>query len=713
MIRRAAAVALLVLGLTTAGPALAASAAPVVTVGPVAAKACATAPEPASPFAGLSGKFYGEPATASDADPFTNESVKIADVYGYAYRWVVYDNGCLPGADALPQAQTGIANLLLGGSAAVSAFTHGLFSMVVTPDFLAPLDGVLTTATGAIKGGFWDPWVTAVLILVAAGVLVAAMRSEVSSAVTTVGWALLVLVGATYVMSYPVSSARAVDELVQTTVATPAEAIGANETYGPPVPSNQGHESASRAQAALDDMFDTINRDVFYNAWLEGAVGSSDSAVARAHGPDLFRASHLSWSEAETVKNDPDAGQAIVQAKKELWVQTAAAVEREDAGAYQQLTGNNGRWDAAGTVALRVGVMMPFLAVAAVFIVVAYVVTRVFVPLAPAFGVLGLLYVAQDWVVGVLKQVGRFIVLGPAFFVAALANLLLDTAVLDSELVFGLQLVIVAAIPFVLFKLLRPGRAVAGSRAARRMARFGLGTLVNTVATRRAVREGVDDAQDKDRVASGEAPTLRREPSLYRYAYPKSSPVATGDTMEISAGGRRPRELPAAPPRELSEAPAVAGRGRYLDRGNEMSVAQPGERALPRRSRRELAAVGAGSEPGAAAPRTRDTFAPGSDENISIRARAADTSGLERGQDKAAAGARERPTIRPDDRDIDLAARVDKNVPRGEVLGHSTELPIGVVEATTRYDDEGHPVFEVWRPPSAARTNGDDPEEYR
>ena len=66
MIRRAATGLVLALGLTIAGPALAASAVPVATIGPVATKACAAAPEPTSPFAGLSGKLYGEPATASD-----------------------------------------------------------------------------------------------------------------------------------------------------------------------------------------------------------------------------------------------------------------------------------------------------------------------------------------------------------------------------------------------------------------------------------------------------------------------------------------------------------------------------------------------------------------------------------------------------------------------------------------------------------------------
>jgi hypothetical protein len=713
MIRRAAATVLLAFGLTVAGPALAATAAPAAALGPVAAKACATAPEPASPLVGLPGKFYGKPATAGDADPFSNPTVKITDVYGYSYRWANYDNGCVPGSDALPKAQTATANFLMSGGAAVSAFTHGLFSLVVTPDFMAPLDGVLTSATQAIKGGFWDPWVTAILILVAAGVLVAAMRAEVSTAVTTVGWALLVLVGATYVMSYPVSSARAVDELVQTTITTSARGIGAaNEVYGPPVPGNEGRESANAAQAALDDMFDTINRDLFYDAWLEGTLGASASAVARAYGPDLFRASHLSWSEAETVKNDPDAGRAIVEAKKKLWVRTAAAVEREDSAAYQQLTGNNGRWDAAGTVALRVALMMPFLAVAAVFIVVGYVATRVFVPLAPGFGVLGLLYVAQDWVIAVLKQVGRFIILGPAFFVAALANLLLDTAVLNSDLAFGLKLVIVGAIPFVLFKLLRPGRAVPGARATRRMARSGLGALLTAFTTRRAVRDGIEDADKKVEDESTDPTLLRREPKLYRYSNPKNGPVATGDTMELPAGRGRPRELGAGRrPNELPEAPVSGGRGQHVGRGNEVPVARTGDRGLSRRVRRELAAVGSGAGSSAVASRTRETFAP-ADEGAPTSTLPAGASGVERGRENPVTGLRNHPAIHPDDRDVDLAAPADKNVPRGEVLGHSSALPNGVVEATTTYDGEGNPVFEIWRPPTA-RAKGDDPEEYR
>lgn len=713
-------VVLLALGLAAVGPAVVGTVQPAAAAGSVVAKACADAPEPASPLAGLAGKFYGKPSTASDADPFTKSDVKIADVYGYSYRWVNFDNGCIPGSDALPAAQTAMGNFLMAGSAAVGAFTHGLFSLAVTPDFMAPLDDVLTTATAAIKGGFWDPWVTAILILVVAGILLAASRADAPHAVTTIRWALLVLVGATYVMSYPVASARAVDELVQTTIATSARGVGvANAAYGPPVPDNEGRESANEAQGALDDMFDTINRDLFYDAWLNGTLGASDTAIAHRYGPALFKASHLTWSEAETVRADPDASREIIEAKKDLWVQTAAAVEREDSAAYQQLTGNQGRWDAAGTVALRVALMLPFLAVAAVFIVVAYVATRVFVPLAPAFGVLGLLYVAQDWVVAVLKQVGRFVILGPAFFVAALANLLLATAVLDSDLAFGLKLVIVAGIPFVLFKLLRPGRAIPGSRAARRMARGGMGALVTALAAKNGAHAGAQAVRKNQDVDEGESINLRRDPAPYRYAYPKNAPVAMGE-LERGSDGR------GLPPGQLASrrlglpGATTTSRGQHVNtRDNGSRPAATGTRwhELPRRTRRELAAAGGvpstatGSLPGGNGPR------PGRDGRLSHTAQAFENYRRSRVPDverpRETPTTRNHPPVRPEEHDADLSRPVSKDVPHGEVIGHESELPRDVFEATTSYDDDGNPVFEIWRPPTTSRPTRDDGEENR
>jgi hypothetical protein len=231
----------LVAGPAVAAPAAGAARAPAAAVpaavsaaGPLAAKVCADAPEPTRPAAGLAGKFYPRPTTATSADPFENPGVPISDVYGYSYRWVNYDTGCRPGSDYGPGFGTTMGNIGLGGSSAVVAFTHGLLGLVVVPDWLSPLDGVLTGATQTVKSGIWSPWFLVVALLVAISLLWSAGRANVSHVVTSAGWALVALIATTYVMNYPVSSAQAVDGLIETTVTASASAVGGPPAGAPP-----------------------------------------------------------------------------------------------------------------------------------------------------------------------------------------------------------------------------------------------------------------------------------------------------------------------------------------------------------------------------------------------------------------------------------------------------------------------------------------------
>lgn len=487
------------LGVLVAGPVLAASAATPSTASSAAAtapvataplgtavKACAPAPAPNRPTAGLPGKLAPGHPEVSPGDPFVDADVAIADVYGYSYRWVNYDNGCVPGSAWGPGFVTGVGNLLLAGASATNALVHSTLGFVVEPTWLAPLDRTITEATETVRSGVWAPWITVALVVVAVTVLVAAARAEMSNAVTSAGWALLVLVATTYLMSYPISSARAVDGLIQETVSASARATSTGST----------DEVAEDPDRALTLQMDTIDRNSLYTAWLEGTLGASDSAVARDLGPDLFRASHLTWWEAETLDADPAAGQAIIEAKKTLWTDTAAKVEGADPLAYQQLTGNQGRWDAAATVTIMTAITMPFLLVAGIFVVIAYTVTRLFIPLAPALGVFGMLELARGWVIGVVGQLGRFLIMGPLYWVGALVNLALISSVFRSDLPFGLQAVIALALPIILFKLFRPKSSVPGAGLLRRMGRLA----ASTAATKGAVRAGVDDALVPDGV---------------------------------------------------------------------------------------------------------------------------------------------------------------------------------------------------------------------
>lgn len=666
-------VLVLALGALLGGPALAASAtASPATAGPTvsAIKACAPAPAPNRPSAGLPGKFSPPPAETSPGDPFSDPGVAISDVYGYSYRWVNYDNGCVPGASWGPGFVTGIGNLLLAGASATNALVHSTLGFVVNPTWLEPLDQTITQATESVRTGVWTPWITVALVLVAATVLAAAARAEVSNAVTSAGWALLVLVATTYVMSYPLSSARAVDGLIQQTVTASAQATTT--------------ETVDDAADALTRQMDTINRNSLYSAWLEGTLGSSDSTVAREYGADLFRASHLTWEEEGTLDADPTAGQALIEEKKTLWSETAAKVESSDPLAYQQLTGNQGRWDAAATIAIMTAITMPFLLVAGVFVVIAYTVTRLFVPLAPALGVFGMLELGRGWVIGVVAELGRFLILGPLYWIGALLNLALISAVFRSDVPFALQAVIALALPLMLFKLLRPKSSVPGSKLARRLGRLA----VRTAATKGAVKAGIDDAISPERKVepSGAGPVAHgsltgddgssvRQPAPTAGSSPALIGAATGSRAVV---GSRPEPFEwAGQPRSGRNAEFAMGGGAAARRaGAGTVVAGPGVRAIElerAESWREHPALTAG-DGSDRLPRqlTRD-------DRSSPPTHAASAADEE-----------------------NLAAPA-----ASRVMGPADPVPSEIAEANVR-EENGEQVFELWRPHPAPTTSGAD-----
>lgn len=653
----------LALGFVVVGPSLAASAAAPpssMPTGPVvsALKACAPPPAPNRPTAGLPGKFAPAHAAISPGDPFTDPDVAISDVYGYSYRWVNYDNGCVPGSAWGPGFVTGVGNLLLAGAASTNALVHSTLGFVVDPTWLQPLDRTITEATETVREGVWAPWITVALIVVAGTVLLAAARAEVSNAVTSAGWALLVLVTTTYVMSYPVSSAQAVDGLIHETVTASAQATSTGGT--------------DDAADALTLQMDTINRNSLYSAWLEGTLGSSDSAVARDFGPDLFRASHMTWWEAEALDQDPTAGQVIVEEKKNLWAETAAQVESADPLAYQQLTGNQGRWDAAATVTIMTAITMPFLLVAGVFVVVAYIVTRLFIPLAPALGVFGMLELARGWVIGVVGQLGRFLIMGPLYWIGALVNLALISSVFRSELPFGLQAVIALAIPLILFKLFRPKSAVPGAGFLRRMGRLAVGTA----ATKGAVRAGVDDAilPDVQPAAKSDGPVahsprVRDDSALARPALTAGPAHTTAAAVSTRATFSSPEH--AAEPHEgrrpRRDVEFVTGGGAATRRAGSAAIADDSdERAIVRSD-------------GGAARRQHSPLTP--DEGV-------DRSPIS----TPAADRATQPSHRAAPAGEDLAAPA---VPR--VLRAEERMPVGIAEANVR-DIDGEEVFVLWRP---------------
>lgn len=691
------------IGVTVAGPALTASAAPVETGLVMPGKACAPAPNPAHPESGLPGKIYGKPATATDKDPFTDPTVPISDVYGYGYRWQNYDNGCLPGNKQAVGITTGLANLMLSSCAAVNALVHNTLSLVVTPSWLAPLDTFLTQATATIKDGFWSPWLVPIILLVGAGILILAARANASGVVTAAGWALLVLVASTYVMSYPVSSAQAVDGLIQQTVTSSATASGSegNQIDGGSweTPEQRQARQLQNAGIALNAQMDTINRQSLYSSWLEGTLGSSTNEIATKYGPDLFRASHLTWSEAATVNKDPssDDAKAIIDAKKKLWDKTAGEVHSASDDAYGQLTGNNMRWDAAISLALQTLLTMPFLVVAGVFVVIAFAVIRIAIPLVPAIGVFGMLGLTRGWVTSVVTNIGRYVIMGPLFWGGALVNLLFVSAMLKSSVPYAVKLILCLVIPLVLFKILRPGSAIPGMRAARRWG----GRAVNALFTRRAVSDGVADGV---REAEEE-----REQSDAPVAEPKPAPPSIGPAGDrppaITPPNRRPRPRPTADPTADPQPNPdyVPSRSRGYDRSHPYSLTEPGTDLEPR--------------PRAGVPaetRLRPTFyaetpaldarrspfqldaAPTAPSYESDRAYELENGRVHPALIAESSGGYDR-AENPGTYAADAWDGEDLAAP-ARVMSPSERIPTGVTEVQPHVADDGAEVFVLWRP---------------
>lgn len=524
-----------------------------------AAKNCAPAPSPARPDAGIPGMLYQRPASAAkerdysditetlatvEQDPFAaGSSTTIAEVYGYGYRWQNYDNGCLPGSSTAASMGTGVGNVLLGSAASVNALTHSEFNLVISPTWLSGLDKAVENATKAVRQGFFGPWFTPVVLVLVCMLLWAASRADISKTVTTLGWAGLVLVTTTYVMSYPVASAQAIDGIVQSAVTTAAR--GQLPDALPPrpadyVPPEMGGSQESAAQYAINQQFDVVDRNTLYRAWLEGTLGSSTSKVALDYGPDLFKASHLSWQEAALV--DAGNGAAIISQKKDLWVATAAKVHEADDAAYQQLTGNKGRWDGAVIALFSVASTLTFLVVAGFVVVVSYLAVRVLIPLAPALGVFGMLKALSGWMMSIVRKVAVLVGLGPLFFAAALVNLLIVTAVIGQGV---LGIIISVLVPLVLFSLLHPR----GAQTIRQVARRGRRRLGRTHRTRRDERRNRRDDRSRrgrrgrdDGQTSDDAPVYARTPPREKRQQPtrRGRQPVSKQRRQQRVAGRRP-----------------------------------------------------------------------------------------------------------------------------------------------------------------------------
>ena len=325
---------------------------------------CKAAPDPDRPGTGLVGSL--DPAPLGVGAPGS-----VYDEVGYAGQvWWTYDLGCGPGAARDPAAATdtwlgnqffNLAKLVVGGV----NWSHYLIEQ--GSGLLSPLDGIVQAGTQAMYSAVFSTWVGLALIVLAAILLVLAMRGDLSRQAQRAGIAVIALAIAAAAYAAPVRWSSMLDGVLLDGVTAMQRGFLGQVGVG----------DANTLPTVLTDQ-------IVYNNWLRGQFGSADVPQARDLGRELLRAQTFTKQEVA----DGQDGQAQADAKKQQY--TAVADRVGDRYSYFQ--GRQGSRTGAGVLALIQAVCIGlFQLMSKLLILVSMLIIRLLVMVAPALALLALL----------------------------------------------------------------------------------------------------------------------------------------------------------------------------------------------------------------------------------------------------------------------------------------------------------------------------------
>ncbi|MFB9238500.1 MFS transporter [Plantactinospora siamensis] len=421
---------------------------------------CADPPVPSAPDSGLAGWFVSRPDSAKEPGP-----QGLYSTYGYAgYGYSTYDvdGGC---ASSLIHPDyrftTTVANGEFMMATSVIGASNALRERAWEPkEMWGWADPLVEQATKAVYQKVFSVFGIITLCVVGLYLMWRSRQSDMSNAMTTAGWALLVMVAVTALAAWPVRSANLADGTLVTALGAVHDAVGPRPQNVPPgqcddpTPGacNDHRPPAVRAS-------DTATETMLYRNWLRGVLGSADSETAQKYGRALYDARSLSWEEAEKLRSNPDTRKATIDAKQLEWMKVAAQIQKEDPEAYEYLQGTKDMERiGAGFIALLAAVLFAlFDLTASILVLLGFLIFRWAVIAAPVLGTVGLLRPASAG----LRRLGNAVVAalfniaifgtGAAIYLFAV-DLVMSTPTLPG----WLQVVLVALSGVVGWLLLRP-----------------------------------------------------------------------------------------------------------------------------------------------------------------------------------------------------------------------------------------------------------------
>jgi hypothetical protein len=422
---------------------------------------CVEAPPPDPPDAGLGGWFATQPEASKQEGQkghYTNR--------GYAgYSYTTYDIGCVPTLmhpdykfeNTVANGEFMIATGVIGASNAARerAWDPGLMWGWADP--------LVQKATQSIYTQVFSVFGAVTLLIVGVYLLWRSRQAEMSGAMTTAGWALLVMIAVTALARWPITSAHIADNTLVSSLSVVHSAVGPPSEAIPPDQCTRDDKASCQdvrppALRASDTAVDTM----LYRNWLRGLLGSADSPTAEKYGAALYDARTFTWGEANDAK-DPAQRAAIISRKSIQWMKVAEQIRAEDPAAYEYLQGTKGMDRiGAGFIALLSSIMFAlFDLTASLLVLLGFLIFRWAVIAAPILGTVGLLRPASagfrrlaNAVVAALFNIVIFGT-GAAVYLYAV-DLIMNTASLPG----WLQIILVWLCGIVGWLLLRPYRRI-------------------------------------------------------------------------------------------------------------------------------------------------------------------------------------------------------------------------------------------------------------
>ncbi|MDI1465091.1 MFS transporter [Catellatospora sp. KI3] len=357
---------------------------------------CLSAPNPAAPDSGLAGWFVSKPTwdTRGPAGKYAR--------YGYAgYDYTTYDINCV---QTVMHPDYKIENTIANGefmfASGIVGVSNALRERAWDPsEMWGWADPLVEKATQSLYTQVFTVFGVITLAVIGVYLLWRSRQAQMSMALTTVGWAILVMVGVTALASWPVQSARAADGTLVGVLSVVHDAVGPRSaptttTCSDPAPGACDDHRPPAVRAG-----DTAVEALLYRNWLRGQLGSADSETAKKYGPALLRAKSLSWQEVEQINDTPNADarqqlrDGLIRQKQSDWMKVAEQIRTEDPQAYQYLQGTKGMERiGAGFVAILSAISFAaFDVIASILVLLGFLIIRWAVIAAPALGTVGLL----------------------------------------------------------------------------------------------------------------------------------------------------------------------------------------------------------------------------------------------------------------------------------------------------------------------------------